>query len=398
MEDVYKDNLHSMQKHSPRTRSLLRRNLSHLENQVKKFKDCSAGLRQIVLELEEATGTTFLTSDQRKNIDNMPHNESVTILRKALAYLIKEYENVPKIFEEEFEKKAIDLSDSIDNTNEMTKQVILQRMQLQKENKILQRIIDINQKEKKSLQACAMTLQQTQNEQIAHSEQTIKQAQETIQNLKKEIKKTNAHINDRASSNMDLIRTINAPMKKRHKDMLADFEALQEEYQRLSKYYEKEKTQHDLTRKELIHTQSEIERAKLTIQKYKDNVNKKTIKMATRTNKNMRLYVADQREEQKRKLEATKKHNKDLERQVNELEEEQAMLIPYLASIEKKLQMEMLKLPSLNDIQRRHDNEPKRALTKLNKRELDDQEMRTVKRTLSKMKVKRAKAKTAFGK
>lgn len=368
------------------------------ECQVKTFRECCQGLRQLIIDLEQASGTTFLNNDQQKNIDKMPHNEAVLVLRKALCYLVKEYQSLPSTYEKTFEQKAINLSEKIDEMNEKTKQVVLQRRQVQKEINVLNRIITINQKEKKSLQAYADSLQQATNDMIAQSNQTVAQTKDSIQKLKKEINTTESSISAREATNIELLQSVNAPIVKRHKDMLNNYQELTEEYQKLTVYYEKEKTQHDLTRKELEQTMSEIERAKITIQKFKENVSTKTIKYATKVNKDMRNYITEQREEQKRKLQATIKHNKDLERQINEMQEEQAMLLPYLQSIEKKLQAEMLKLPSLTDIQRRNDNEPKRALTRLNKRELDDAEMRNVKRTLTRMKAKRARAKTAFGK
>lgn len=425
MEDTYSENLFVEKKPSPRLKLPGRRTASSLfssdnhhreiermrkdivdkenqiqmfECQVKTFRECCQGLRKLIVDLETASGTTFLNNDQRKNVEKMPHNESVLVLRKALGFLTKEYQTLPATYEKAFETKALNLSASIDKINDQTKQIILQRRQVQKENNVLNRIIEINTKEKKSLQAYAESIQKATNDQIAQSNQTILQTKDSIQKLKHEINNTNTSISNKTMVNTELARTVNAGTSRRHKDMLDNYKNLQDEYSRLLVYYEKEKTEHERTRKELEHTQSEIERAKRTIQKFNQSVSTKTIRYATQVNKDLRNYINEQREEQRMKLQATIKHNKDLERQINEQMEETGMLIPYLQSIEKKLQAEMLKLPSLTDIQRRNDNEPKRALTKLNKREMDDVEMRAVKRTLTRMKVKRARAKTAFGK
>ena len=371
--------------------------IAHFEVQVKMFKECSQAIRKLISDLEASTGAEFLTKDQRKNFDHMPHNEGILVIKKAMNYLIKEYEILPDKFSQEFAEKANKLGEELDRVEKNTKAVLLQKHQLQKDLKKLDRIISIDTSEKNSLQQIADSLQEQLNEQANDSKSHLTEHNAQLNKLRNEIQKTTMESLEQNTLNAQINQQLISPIPKRHRDMLKDDQELEAEYEKLTKYLEKERSEHNLTKKQLEHTNDEIARANETIQRYKANVNPDTMRYAASVNKSMRHYIRDQREEQKRKLLSQIKKNKDLERQINEMQEEQSMLIPYLAQVEKKLQAEMLKLPSLNDIQHRNEPEPKRALTKLNKRELDDAEMKSVKRTITRMKAKRLRAKTAIG-
>ena len=369
----------------------------NFQGQVKIFKECSTAIRELIRDLESSTGQQFLTKDQRQNFDHMPHNEGILVIKKAMNYLIKEYNSLPDKFSETFEQNVNKITDEIERVEQNTRNLALKRKQLQKDLNTLDRVISIHKTEKQSLYQLAQSLQDQLNEQENEAKANITARTTQLTKLKQEIQKTNMDANDQDLINNQINQQLVCPVAKRHSDMLKDDKELEAEYEKLTAYLEREKREHELTRRELDHIQNEIARANMTIQRFKTNVNPETMKYATRVNSSMRNFICEQREEQKRKLIAQIKKNKDLERQINEMEEEQSMLIPYLAQVEKKLAAEMLKLPSLTDIQRRNEPEPKRALTRLNKRELDDPEMKSVKRTITRMKARRLRAKTAIG-
>ena len=371
--------------------------IQNFSSKVKISKECSQGIRDLIIDLEEATGQEFLSKDQRDTFQYMPPNQGILVIKKGMEYLIKEYDGLTDKYSGVFEEKARKFTDEIDKIEQETKTIIMQRKTVQNENSHLDRVIAIHKKEKESLEQLAEAMQQQLNEQDDASKADISARNAQLVKLRQEIQKTTMESNNQDITNNEINQKLLCPVPKRHRDMLNDDREIEEEVAKLEKYLDKEKREHALTRAELDHTNNEIARAKETIMKYKINVNPDTMRYATYVNTTMREYIKFQREEQKRKLLAQIKLNKDLERQINEMEEEQSMLIPYLAQVEKKLAAEMLKLPSLTDIQRRNEPEPKKSLVKVNRRDLDDQEMRSVKRTIARIKQKRVRAKTAIG-
>ena len=391
---------HTLDRENERMRKDVAEKDAQIENfsaKVKISKDCSQGIRDLIMDLEESTGQEFLSKDQRETFEYMPHNQGILVIKKGMDYLIKEYDSLTDKYYSVFEEKAHKITDEIDQIEKSTRAIIMQRMDIQKELAQLDRVISIHKKEKDSLDQLAQSLQMQLDEQNDASKAEISARNAQLAKLRHEIQSTTMESMTQDTVNSNINQQLLLPVPKRHRDMLNDDKELEAEAAKLEKYLEKERREHALTRAALDHTLNEIARANETIMRYKVNVNSDTMRYATYVNTTMREYIKFQREEQKRKLLAQIKKNKDLERQINEMEEEKSMLIPYLAQVEKKLAAEMLKLPSLTDIQRRNEPEPKKSLVKVNRRELDDNEMRSVKRTITRIKQKRVRAKTAIG-
>ena len=370
--------------------------IQNLQVKVRLFKDTVQGFRDLIIDLERSTGSNFLSNTQRENLQNMTHNEAISIIRKAMDHIINKHNNLHQDFEKEFEIRANNLSDKMENARIDIQTMCKKREALYKEITRIDRMIKINNIEKQSLERISDSLLKQTEQNNNNTQQMIGSIRNHVRIIKNEIAHTRMESANREKKNMQMLVSINMPVNKRHKDMLKDDENMISEINKINKYLEKEINDHNRCKEELEHVKQEIKGVKEIIGKYKSYVNKHTMKNAIRTNRNFREFIAQSRVEAKKNLISVIKKNKDLERTINELKEEEGLLRPYLQSVEKKLQAQMLKLPTLTDLQHKSDIKLKRPLTNRVRKDNDDPEVRAVKKTISEMKNKRIGAKTAF--
>lgn len=370
--------------------------IQNLQVKVRLFKDTVQSFRDLIIDLERSTGSNFLSNTQRENLQNMTHNEAISIIRKAMDHIINKHNNLHQDFEKEFEIRANNLSDKMENARIDIQTMCKKREALYKEITRIDRMIKINNIEKQSLERISDSLLKQTEQNNNNTQQMIGSIKNHVRIVKNEIAHTRMESANREKKNMQMLVSINMPVNKRHKDMLKDDENMISEINKINKYLEKEINDHNRCKEELEHVKQEIKGVKEIIGKYKSYVNKHTMKNAIRTNRNFREFIAQSRVEAKKNLISVIKKNKDLERTINELKEEEGLLRPYLQSVEKKLQAQMLKLPTLTDLQHKSDIKLKRPLTNRVRKDNDDPEVRAVKKTISEMKNKRIGAKTAF--
>lgn len=370
--------------------------IQNLQVKVRLFKDTVQSFRDLIIDLERSTGSNFLSNTQRENLQNMPHNEAISIIRKAMDHIINKHNNLHQDFEKEFEIRANNLSDKMENARIDIQTMCKKREALYKEITRIDRMIKINNIEKQSLERISDSLLKQTEQNNNNTQQMIGSIRNHVRIIKNEIAHTRMESANREKKNMQMLVSINMPVNKRHEDMLKDDENMISEINKINKYLEKEINDHNRCKEELEHVKQEIKGVKEIIGKYKSYVNKHTMKNAIRTNRNFREFIAQSRVEAKKNLISVIKKNKDLERTINELKEEEGLLRPYLQSVEKKLQAQMLKLPTLTDLQHKSDIKLKRPLTNRVRKDNDDPEVRAVKKTISEMKNKRIGAKTAF--
>lgn len=370
--------------------------IQNLHVKVRLFKDTVQSFRDLIIDLERSTGSNFLSNTQRENLQNMTHNEAISIIRKAMDHIINKHNNLHQDFEKEFEIRANNLSDKMENARIDIQTMCKKREALYKEITRIDRMIKINNIEKQSLERISDSLLKQTEQNNNNTQQMIGSIKNHVRIVKNEIAHTRMESANREKKNMQMLVSINMPVNKRHKDMLKDDENMISEINKINKYLEKEINDRNRCKEELEHVKQEIKGVKEIIGKYKSYVNKHTMKNAIRTNRNFREFIAQSRVEAKKNLISVIKKNKDLERTINELKEEEGLLRPYLQSVEKKLQAQMLKLPTLTDLQHKSDIKLKRPLTNRVRKDNDDPEVRAVKKTISEMKNKRIGAKTAF--
>jgi chromosome segregation ATPase len=151
---------------------------------------------------------------------------------------------------------------------------------------------------------------------------------------------------------------------------------------------ERETRERELAEQELRHVRAEIGRAQEMIQKFKDNLTAKRQRAADRVNGQLRAYIEQQRQDFQRAIANQRKKNSELERQRAELIEEEKLLGVVLQTLEKQLQAQMQKLPSLAQLQHGIDGmQPAKsdAAAKI-RRGLEDGEIKGVKRQMLQLK------------
>ena len=370
--------------------------LSKLEGEVELLKECMVAFRKLISDVEISTGEDFLTREQKLNLANMPYNQAMTIIKSELVFLVKRQEELPKKYENQFIENVTKITDEIEAVEKKTQTLQKQRANITKRSKVFDRFIQISKSEKESLQRVVDSLEtKIKTTTIENTKRTNNKTAE-LQSLKTSIIKANNDLEQEEQLNKTLSKTLNLPPKKTIVDMLNDDHDLTQICKTLQQKIEIERKDTNDVLAELAHTQNEIQRAKETIMKYQINVNNETRKYAINVNKDMRQFIQEQREEWDRKLLSQKKHNKDLERQILEMQEEQSMLQPFLVSLEKRLQQEMLKLPSLTDPnQRLAEMRRSGPIMRATKRDMEDSEMRNVRKTLLQIKARRLRSQTA---
>jgi hypothetical protein len=189
-------------------------------------------------------------------------------------------------------------------------------------------------------------------------------------------------------------RDVKAGVPKRVMDAVKDDIALRKRIAVLQVRLDRERQEKDLAHEELAHVKREIARAELMIEKFKSSLTPEQQVAADNVNDSLRVVIENQREEFKRAIANQRKRNLELEKQRQELVEEEKTLAGFLLTLEKQLQMEMVKLPSLAQLQHRLEvvPGPRRNPQVVGKRQIDDAEMRTVKKAIIQLKSQKAAA------
>jgi hypothetical protein len=174
--------------------------------------------------------------------------------------------------------------------------------------------------------------------------------------------------------------------------------ALNRRISELQKRLNREIEEKELAEAELVHVKFEIQRAEAMIHKFKASLTKEQQIAADNVNNSLKQFIEQQRADYKRAIANQRKRNLELEKQKAELIEEEKMLTGFLQSLEKQLQAQVGKLPSLAQLQHRLEpmTLPRRNPFLKQKRAPDDAEMRTVKKALIQLKAQKGAAKSVM--
>jgi hypothetical protein len=175
---------------------------------------------------------------------------------------------------------------------------------------------------------------------------------------------------------------------KRACDAMKENIALNRRIIMLQKTLSREEWERDLADQELAHVKLEIQRAEAMIERFKESLTKDQQIAADSVNDNLKLSIEEQREDFKRSIANQRRRNLELEKQKTELAEEEKMLSGFLLTLEKQLQVQAQKLPSLAQLQHRLDGPARGRRTPLPKprRMPDDLEMRNIKKAIVQVK------------
>lgn len=367
------------------------------KRQVRKLEDTTSDLKTLIHDLQVATGEELLTPEQKADFDQLEPHQCVAIIRASIRVLVRIHSELGKRFEKDFAAKATEFVEEMKKIDEEIEDVRKRKAEVQLQNARLTRFYEMNEKERESLDFISNKLKEQleRTDREAMNRQNI--ARDQLLKVKKESKDIRAATALKQQRNGQLLATVNAPLSKQLTDSIKEDFQLTKEINNLQRLLEREYDEHSLAEEELEHTLGEIERAKKVIEKFKLAHRQESMSRADQVNKSLRIRIEEQRDKSEWDIKNQIKRNKELERQKAELQEEESMLQHYLELVEKRLAAQMLKLPTLAQIQHRGEPEPKVAVPRKNKRrEPDDLEMRTIKRAISQLQQQRRRAPTSF--
>lgn len=371
--------------------------IAQLQAQVSQIDATYNSVHRLIKDLEVSISTQLLSPTQDLKFSLLTPSETVNFIRNGISTLIKIHTELPQRFEQDFADKITEFNNEIDETDKKIIETRKKREAIEQNNKLLERTYKIEDLERQSLVAIANNLRtQIQSNDNKRQMETLA-VNEEMSRIRKQIKICREEQNVKSKKNIEQRRIATAPYSKRMRDTIKEDFELQNEISKLQQLLEHEYTSHCAAEEELAHTKREIERAKQVMNKYKLSHRKEEKIHSMAVNRDLRLYIEQQREDSQWAIKNQMKKNKELEKQRVDLVEEEAMLSTYLQHVEKKLAAQMLKLPDLAAIQHRTVEVPKRRIqTAVKKREPDDAEMRTIKKQMAKIHKERIRARTTL--
>ena len=359
--------------------------IAHLKVNVEQFHKLTNDLYQLILELENSTSITFINQEQKQSSKIPSSRELVKITRQALTELVKIHQEMPSRFEADFSKKATQIVNEINQKSEKIDLINAEKEKILEKSKKLERLAKIQESEIESLKSINDSLQEQKTTiDSQHMTQTAI-IHDQIQMLKSNVKGLKQVARAKEEKNQKTAQIANLPLKKRTLDSIKEDIAIQDEIDQLQKRIDSEIQEHQTITDELNLTKSDIERAKSVIEKFKQSLTKEQKDAADSINNKLKLMIEQQREDFKRAMKNQRKENAELDKQKADLIEEERMLRNYLQSLEKQLQIQSQRLPSLSVLQHRFEPENQRikgALRRSKQRAPDDSEMRTIKKAI----------------
>jgi hypothetical protein len=352
------------------------------------LKEVMQMLKKLIDDLSQTAEKDLLGRDLRDSFESMLPQQIVPIIRAGIRTLLQFHSSMSQRFEQLFAEKVQELLGEISEVDAALSDVVSNKKEIEFENARLDQLSKMHVAEKESL----LSIVRKMDEDIAKVEYDVIIQSNAVSAEIERVMKESGDI--RAQSALkerrisDLRRTAVSPFCRAvREDMKQDFD-LHREIERLTALLERETAEHALTREELIHTEREIEKGEKIRQKYVRSHSGQEKWRTEKVNSDLRAHIELQRDEYNWMIKNQIKKNREMEKQKRELDEEVAMLTHYLGLLEKKLASEMVKLPNLARLQHRGESEigmRKNVTFKMKKREPDDAEMRTVKRTLSQL-------------
>ena len=356
-------------------------------------------IQELIHDIEVATEIPLVTEAQKAKFSYLAPNDVVSFLRKGIKNLVQLHQETSKRFEASFHDKVQAIVEKIDEANKKTFETKKKQELIMNANQKLERDIALHHKERKSLQEISESFNQEIMEQKRRIQDISTEAKDLLQKHKNKIERLNTLTRQQQEENQIIEAKTNAPPTKQHYQKVLEMAESEQEIFHLQAELDHEITEHDLAKQELLHVESEIERAQEIIDKFKVTLNKDSRRAAHKVNDKLRKILAKQRDDFQWMIASQQKKNHELEKQYQDLVEEESMLKPYLQSVEKKLAAQMLKLPSLTTLQHKDkvqvpDKNTKGKITKTH--EIEDAEMRQIKKTMMKLRSKRTHVKSSL--
>lgn len=367
--------------------------LAQLNRQCDKLDAVSQSIWKLIMDLEEATSEQFLSDDQRTEIPE-PH-ELVTILRHGITKLLEIHEDLPNRFEQDFSKKAEEMMTELEEKQQLIANTIARREEYLRELKISERMAHISRTEKESLVKISEDLAQQKKATEVQAREENAIFKEKMQTLRDSLTTLRASIQAKKEESMKIKEPPDTP-DVRLIDMIKEDAEMNRQATELQNRVEREIRERTVTEEEVEFTKSEIVRAKAMVEKYKAALTKEKKGRADEINENLRRQIARQREEFEWAIKSQNKRNTQLEKQRKDLLEGEEVIASFLQSLEKRLQAQMFKLPSLAQVQRKGPLPPQRSSIGKPLRLPDDPEMRMIKKAIRRIKGTRLVSKSVI--
>jgi hypothetical protein len=366
----------------------------HLNKQIETLGQIAPDMSLFLTDLERATGETFLT-----DADDAPSPlELAFLVKKGVTRLLALHQELPDRYEHHFMGRAESALSELERKQRQIEEIRTNRTAIEREVARLGRLATLERQEKQSLEMIEGSLTRRKADSAKQREATegeVVEAVAVVEESKAELQKT-VKTKEEKKSKFETQIAMRPP--KRVTDAANEGAVLNEKIADLRVRLERETQERLLAEEELQHVHKEIDRAQAMINKFKANLTKAQQGTADSINNRLREDIEQQREDFRRAIANQRRRNIELEKQRAELIEEEKLLAAFLQTLEKQLQAQLHKLPSLAELQHRTDGgggTRKSTLAK-GKRAPDDPEMRGVKKQIAQMRARKGVSKSVL--
>jgi hypothetical protein len=371
--------------------------IAHLNKQAADVAEISHALQQLIFDLERSTGEEFFSAEERSADPAAVVHEILGTSRAALTALLDLHHGLEDRYAAHFADRAQSIISEMESKRAQIEESRESRAQIAEQTKRLLRLKAIQQAEKGSLLSTLHSLSKngsSSRQQQEHEDLVVRARMTTVRASMKEVQTS---VDAKQGKYSELERRALSTGQRRMLESMKDDIALNRRIAGLQKRLNHEKWENDLSSQELVHVTCEIQRAEAMIERFKASLTKQQQISADNVNMSLRFFIENQREDFKRAIMNQRRRNTELERQRTELTEEEKMLAGFLQTVEKQLQAQMQKLPSIAQLQHQlfEFDRPRKTTTVKQKRVPEDAEMRGIRKAIIAVKSRKA-AKSAM--
>ena len=364
--------------------------IEKLNNKCDEFRQTCDLLHKMIIDFEKISDQQFFTKEQRQKKVMVTHMDYSRILKESIFHILHKNSLLEDEISQEFAKSAnktsaklVEIRDSIISTRKAMKSI-------EAETKNIERLYEINLKEKNSLESIVESLKTERDEVDNQITQTVEQTKTKVDKLKEEKTRIKEEAKEKERKYSRIIakqmpQLTQTQLQRQKMDTRIEDQIIQKEIKELMVRYELDAASYERTKEEYDHIVEEIKRGKEHIVKHRKALDYHELEKAQKVNQDLREYIEKERADDKRKFDSQVKKNKELERTIKEHLEEQSMLKQYLSQLEKKIASQATKLPALQSIGKEMNQANSQQNTiKLGSRfKNDDMEMKLVRRAMS---------------
>jgi hypothetical protein len=370
----------------------------HLTHQTERLDTISGLFYDLIIDLEHCTGESFLAADQRPPNELPSAHGLFALLRRGLTTLVTLHTDMAKRFEDDFAQRAEAALRRVQSDESEISALRSDRLRIADSIVRLNRLASLERSERQSIEAMADSLSQRMAQSAKQRDAETGVVREQIAAVAESIASLEGAVRAKRERAAKAEEDAGTDSPKRVTDALKEDRELDLRIHELEKLVERERAERALSEAELVHVQGEIERAQEMIDTFKRNLTKEKQMSADAVNAKLKGFIEQQREEYRRAIANQRKRNTELEKQRTELTEEEKMLNGVLVSLEKQLQAQMQKLPSLAQLQQRGAiaGAQKRSMPAKAMRPIDDAEMRGIRKAIVLLKARKGVSKSVL--